>query len=165
MLGLKVCTTFCGFLSLKMKQTSWVMVALVFNPDTQKAEAEGFLSSRPVWSSERVLGQPGLLNYSSSTKINVTSYLTSDASGIKPRCLWLLVYAQTTLHKPGRNNWQWDAIIRRKNHSFWHAWVYPLPPQRSWTQSQVWMNDTWPSAPGDDHGIVLKRSPIRGNNS
>jgi hypothetical protein len=35
-------------------------VAHVFNPSTQEAEAGGFLSSRPAWSTEWVPGQPGL---------------------------------------------------------------------------------------------------------
>jgi hypothetical protein len=36
------------------------MVAHAFNPSTQEAEAGGFLSSRPAWSTEWVPGQPGL---------------------------------------------------------------------------------------------------------
>ena len=32
----------------------------VINPSTQEAEARGSLSSRPVWPTELVLGQPGL---------------------------------------------------------------------------------------------------------
>jgi hypothetical protein len=35
-------------------------LAHAFNPSTWEAEAGGFLSSRPAWSTERVLGQPGL---------------------------------------------------------------------------------------------------------
>jgi hypothetical protein len=41
-----------------------VVVALAeadtFNPSTQEAKAGGSLSSRPAWSTEWVLGQPGL---------------------------------------------------------------------------------------------------------
>ena len=36
------------------------MVAHTFNPSTWEAEAGGFLSSRPAWSTEWVPGQPGL---------------------------------------------------------------------------------------------------------
>jgi hypothetical protein len=36
------------------------VVAHAFNPSTWEAEAGGFLSSRPAWSTERVPGQPGL---------------------------------------------------------------------------------------------------------
>jgi hypothetical protein len=35
-------------------------VAHAFNPSTWEAEADGFLSSRPAWSTEWVPGQPGL---------------------------------------------------------------------------------------------------------
>jgi hypothetical protein len=36
------------------------VVVHAFNPSTWEAEAGGFLSSRPAWSTERVPGQPGL---------------------------------------------------------------------------------------------------------
>jgi hypothetical protein len=36
------------------------VVAHAFNPSTWEAEAGGFLSSRPAWSTKRVPGQPGL---------------------------------------------------------------------------------------------------------
>jgi hypothetical protein len=32
--------------------TSWAVVAHAFNPSTWEAEAGGFLSSRPAWSTE-----------------------------------------------------------------------------------------------------------------
>ena len=36
------------------------MVAHTFDPSTREAEAGGFLSSRPAWSTKKVPGQPGL---------------------------------------------------------------------------------------------------------
>jgi hypothetical protein len=36
------------------------LVAHDFSPSTQEAEAGGFLTSRPAWSTEWVPGQPGL---------------------------------------------------------------------------------------------------------
>jgi hypothetical protein len=36
------------------------VVAHAFNPSTREAEAGGFLSSRPAWSTKGVPGQPGL---------------------------------------------------------------------------------------------------------
>jgi hypothetical protein len=36
------------------------MVAHTFNPSTWEAETGEFLSSRPAWSTEWALGQPGL---------------------------------------------------------------------------------------------------------
>ena len=42
------------------KETRSGVVVHAFNPSTREAEAGGFLSSRPVWSTEWVPGQPGL---------------------------------------------------------------------------------------------------------
>jgi hypothetical protein len=39
---------------------SLAVLAHAFNPSTWEAEAGGFLSSRPAWSTELVPGQPGL---------------------------------------------------------------------------------------------------------
>jgi hypothetical protein len=47
-------------LVLKKNKNSRVVVKSAFNPSTREAEAGGFLSSRPTWSTERVPGQPGL---------------------------------------------------------------------------------------------------------
>jgi hypothetical protein len=44
----------------KERETSQAVVAYTFNPSTWEAEAGGFLSSRPTWSTEWVPGQPGL---------------------------------------------------------------------------------------------------------
>jgi hypothetical protein len=46
------------------------MVAHAFNPSTLEAEAGGSLSSRPAWSPELVLVQPGLLRETMSPKQN-----------------------------------------------------------------------------------------------
>jgi hypothetical protein len=43
-----------------------------FNPSTQEAEAGGFLSSRPAWSTELVPGQPGLYKETLSQKPTTT---------------------------------------------------------------------------------------------
>jgi hypothetical protein len=52
------------------------MVAHAFNPSTREAEAGGFLSSRPAWSTELVPGQPGLHRetLSRKTKQNKNNY-------------------------------------------------------------------------------------------
>jgi hypothetical protein len=44
------------------------VVALAFNPSTWEAEAGGFLSSRPAWSTKWVPGQPGLHRETMSRK-------------------------------------------------------------------------------------------------
>ena len=38
----------------------WAVVAHTFDPSTWEAEAVGFLGLRPAWSTECILGQPGL---------------------------------------------------------------------------------------------------------
>jgi hypothetical protein len=43
-------------------------VAHAFNPSTREAEAGGFLSSRPAWSTKWVPGQPGLYRETLSQK-------------------------------------------------------------------------------------------------
>ena len=44
------------------------MVAHAFNPSTREAEADGFLSSRPAWSTEWVPRQPGATQRNSVSK-------------------------------------------------------------------------------------------------
>jgi hypothetical protein len=55
------------------------MVAHAFNPSTQEAEAGGFLSSRPAWSTP---GQPGLhrktLSRKTKTKTKTNQTKTKD---------------------------------------------------------------------------------------
>jgi hypothetical protein len=43
----------------KSQKQGQAVVARTFNPSTLEAEAGGFLSSRPAWSTEWVPGQPG----------------------------------------------------------------------------------------------------------
>ena len=43
-------------------------MAHTFNPGTRETEAGRFLSSKPAWSTERVLGQPGLYRETLSQK-------------------------------------------------------------------------------------------------
>jgi hypothetical protein len=46
------------------------VVAHVFNPSTQEAEAGGFLSSRTAWATKWIPGQPGLYRETLSQKTN-----------------------------------------------------------------------------------------------
>jgi hypothetical protein len=64
------------------------MVAQVFNPSTWEAEAGGFLSSRPAWSTKWVSGQPGLHRETLSRKTKTTSKYASCLCG-SPGLGWL----------------------------------------------------------------------------
>jgi hypothetical protein len=46
------------------------VVVYAFNHSTREAEAGGFLSSRPAWSTKWVQGQPGLYKETLSQKQN-----------------------------------------------------------------------------------------------
>jgi hypothetical protein len=37
---------------IKINKNSWAVVVYAFNPSIQEAEAGGFLSSRPAWSTK-----------------------------------------------------------------------------------------------------------------
>jgi hypothetical protein len=54
------------------------VVVHTFNPSTWEAEAGGFLSSRPVWSTEWVPGQPGLYRETLSWKTTKTNKQTNS---------------------------------------------------------------------------------------
>jgi hypothetical protein len=55
------------------QKVSWLgMVAHAFNPSTWEAEARGFLSLRPTWSTAWVPGQPGIHRETLSRKIQKT---------------------------------------------------------------------------------------------
>jgi hypothetical protein len=56
------------FFPIKNVVSELGVVAYAFNPSTREAEAGGFLSSRPAWSTEWVPGQPGLYRETLSRK-------------------------------------------------------------------------------------------------
>jgi hypothetical protein len=61
------------------------VMAHAFNPSTQEAEAGGFLSSRPAWSTERVPGQPELhretLSWKKKNSISRTYIKVEERAG------------------------------------------------------------------------------------
>jgi hypothetical protein len=69
-----------------MFKVSQAVVAHAFNPSTWEAEAGGFLSSRPAWSTKCIPGQPELYRKTLSrkkktkTKSLIYIYLNSRAS-------------------------------------------------------------------------------------
>jgi hypothetical protein len=56
----------------------WAVVTHTFNPSTREAEAGGFLSSRPAWSTKWVPGQLGLHRETLSRKQNKTQNKTKQ---------------------------------------------------------------------------------------
>ena len=72
----------------KRKQSSREVVAHAFNASTWEAEAGGFLSSRPAWSTKWVPGQPGLYRETLSRKKNKNKQKKSKQSAsINRPCL------------------------------------------------------------------------------
>ena len=65
------------------------MVAHAFNPSTLEAEAGGFLSSRPAWSTEYVPGQAGLHRETLSRK---TKNKTKQNKKVKDRKSFLVTH-------------------------------------------------------------------------
>jgi hypothetical protein len=55
------------------------VVAYTFNPSTWEAEEGGSLSSRPAWSTEWILGQPGLhretLSQKEKKRIQIVAFI------------------------------------------------------------------------------------------
>jgi hypothetical protein len=71
-------TTYSHKINLKKSKPG--VVAHAFNPSTWEAEAGGFLSSRPAWSTKWVPGQPGLhrQTLSRKTKTKTASCLSQE---------------------------------------------------------------------------------------
>jgi major histocompatibility complex class I len=65
---LKESQTFYIKLLYKSNFISWAVMVHAFNPSTWEAEAGGFLSSRPAWSTKSVSGQSGLYRETLSQK-------------------------------------------------------------------------------------------------
>ena len=64
------------------------MVAHAFNPSTWEAEAGGFLSSRPAWSTEWVIEQPGL--HRETEYPNKQTNKQKNLQTVKPHYPWAI---------------------------------------------------------------------------
>jgi hypothetical protein len=62
---------------------SWAVVVHAFNRSTQEAEAGGFLSLRPAWSTELVPEQPGLLRETLSQKTKASKQTNKQKNNKK----------------------------------------------------------------------------------
>jgi hypothetical protein len=81
------------------------VVAHAFNPSTWEAEAGGFLSLRPAWSTEQVPGQPGLHRETLSGKNKKQNETKKECSGhlLSPfsYCVESFLLGFITFYMPG----------------------------------------------------------------
>jgi hypothetical protein len=122
------------------------MVAHAFNPSTQEAEAGGFLSLRPAWSTRWVPGQPGLYRETLSQKdqyIYLYIYKGQNQMGAeiclspylnKRAELWLLCVPTSSSVKwaegslcclPSCSEPVFFVILCWSSHQFWSASMFP----------------------------------------
>jgi hypothetical protein len=87
-------------------------VAHAFNPSTWEAEAGGFLSSRPAWSTKWVPGQPGLHRETLSRKTKKKKKEKKYASACSFRSPWFSSQNQYDASKP--------CVTTKPSVFFWH---------------------------------------------
>jgi hypothetical protein len=115
------------------------VVGHAFNPSTREAEAGGFLSSRPTWSTEWVPGQPGLHRETLSRKKKKKLDLLA---------LWLCVATAWGIVAPWLRSWAEPSsslqISRQKeqglesHHAFSLSYTFSIY-QGAWgLHSQTW---------------------------
>jgi hypothetical protein len=111
------------------------VVAHAFNPSTREAEAGGFLSSRPAWSTKWVPGQPGLhtekpclekpkkKNYVLSTVISISIFLLSTPSIAKK------INKGNSMFQPLCKEMAWQKTIKevRSCSQPWCTWLSSWP--------------------------------------
>jgi hypothetical protein len=97
------------------------VVAHAFNPSIMEAEAGGFLSSRPVWSTKWIPGQPGLhretLSQKNKTKQNKTKKdIISLISQSAPYYweLWMTSWYIWNVHSLILYNYQWGLYTGKE---------------------------------------------------
>jgi hypothetical protein len=96
---------------LKKCSASRTVVVCAFNPSTWEAEAGGFLSLRPAWSTKWVPGQPGLHREILSWKQETTT-TTNAALVMKLRAFGI----------GGKHSCHWAACSQPCAYFFW--WSY-----------------------------------------
>jgi hypothetical protein len=104
-------------------------VAHAFNPSTWEAEADGFLSSRPAWSTEWVPGQPGLHRETLSQKKKKKA---NHFHGSVSKASWFLNVVEWKLGHSG--NQRNTKLLILTNCSINRAWTDPL--DRWWFRTQ-----------------------------
>jgi hypothetical protein len=82
-------------------------VAHAFNPRTQEAEAGGFLSSRPAWSTKGVPGQPGLYRETLSQKDKQTKNKTKRINLLLIQWItYFWTFCKSFLKMPYSDTWR-----------------------------------------------------------
>jgi hypothetical protein len=104
---------------------SLALVVHAFNPSTWKAEAGGFLSSRPAWSTEWVPGQPGLYRETLSRNPppqKIVMYKTFVIYPVESKYkneLIFNVFIFFKMHVKSLNSWKFHQIL-------FLLWIYNL---------------------------------------
>jgi hypothetical protein len=117
------------FKAFKKRSSCRLVVVHAFNSSTREAEAGGFLSSRPAWSTKWVPGQPGLFRETLSWEKNKTKH-----SSVAPLSIVCTLKAFFGL---------WWKSLRRKHEalsgqqsprSYWLL-LFSCFPLKQWTNS------------------------------
>jgi hypothetical protein len=95
---------------LSKANTPGAVVGHAFNPNTWEAEAGGFLSSRPAWSTEWVPGQPGL--HRKTLSQNKTIQTTIKKAHAQSLCVSLSLSLSLSISYwvGSREVWAWGQI-------------------------------------------------------
>ena len=103
------------------------VVAHAFNPSTWEAEAGGFLSSRPAWSTKWVPGQPGLHRETLSQKNQKKKQKTTTTTKNLIK-LTNFVFPRQVLYPNRSRIWGGE----------WHRFTLYLV-ERTCSQSRIWL--------------------------
>ena len=132
-----------------MQWESQVVVVHAFNPSTREAEAGGFPSSRPAWSTKWVPGQPGLYRETLSWKTKQKTNKQTKA--------WII-------REMGNYMWEINAITSKGFQvAFYQApgprtfpgYPVPHPPSHhSWTDSKSQLCASAPMWPCLPHTLI-----------
>ena len=140
---------------------SWVpgVVAHAFNPSTWEAEAGGFLSSRPAWSTEWVPGQPALYRETLSWRKNrFSASETSKLVKCLPHKCWMPTSTgvETSICNPSAEEaktWgsdHWSLLTRQSNQirEFQDSWDSLSQKQGETSWRRTWIGPSSPGCPG-----------------
>jgi hypothetical protein len=96
------------FSLLKILEISWAVVAHAFNSSTREAEAEAGRFLRPAWTTESVLGQPGLHRETLSRKNKQTNH--GNRAGEMTQWVSIDRSSIPSNHMVAHNHLSWDLM-------------------------------------------------------